>query len=134
MARATSGPRVTVLDASAVLAVLFREPGAEFVIRRAQGAAMSAINYAEVIARVVQEGFDPVAADREIVRLRFDIVPFDRSLAHRSGVLRAETRALGLSLGDRACLALAERLGGTVLTGDRHWARLDLGIPIELIR
>jgi PIN domain nuclease of toxin-antitoxin system len=66
--------------------------------------------------------------------LDLDLHPFDEPLAFETGALRAATRDRGLSLGDRACLALAQRLGASVLTADRAWQGLDLGIPVEVLR
>ncbi len=123
-----------VLDSSAVLAVLRSEPGADFVLEHSHGAAISAVNLAEVVSIIVDRGGTPEAARRNVARLQMVPVPFDEAQAQRAGELRPLTRPLGLSLGDRACLALAEKLAATVLTGDRPWARLDLGIKIQLIR
>ena len=66
--------------------------------------------------------------------MSIQVVPFDEELAYRAGLLRSATRSAGLSLGDRACLALAERLGVPALTTDRIWGTLQLGIQIEVIR
>jgi ribonuclease VapC len=66
--------------------------------------------------------------------LNLDVIGFDRDLAYRSGLLREQTKSLGLSFGDRACLALAERLGISVLTSDRAWGRLALGVTVVVIR
>ena len=123
-----------VLDSSAVLAVLRSEPGSDFVLERSKGAAISAVNLAEVISTVIERGATAAAAKRNVARLRMTIVSFDEAQAQRAGELRPLTRHLGLSLGDRACLALAEKLKAVVLTGDRGWARLDLGLEIQLIR
>ena len=123
-----------VLDASAVLAVIFREPGAERVIEQALGSAISAVNHAEVISRLADEGADRELASREISRLRFEVTPFDQRQAEHAGYLRSATRHIGLSLGDRACLALALAREAPVLTADRAWADLDIGLEIQLIR
>lgn len=123
-----------VLDASAVLAVIFQEPGGDLVVQNALGSWLSAVNYAEVVTKVVDQGFDADRATRAMRRLRPQLSPFDQAQAQRTGELRTATAGLGLSLGDRACLALAETLDATVLTADRNWARLNLGIRIELIR
>ncbi|MFZ1106612.1 MAG: PIN domain-containing protein [Hyphomicrobiaceae bacterium] len=69
-----------------------------------------------------------------VYRYRLAIVPFDEELARQTGALRPATRSLGLSLGDRACLALAQRERLPVLTADRSWAKLDLGIAITMVR
>jgi PIN domain nuclease of toxin-antitoxin system len=123
-----------VLDASAVLAVYFDERGAEQVRAALPGPLLSSVNYAEVIGKCLDRG--GVIADvlRKLSAIGFTIVPHDAGLARRTGELRPLTRQHGLSLADRACLALAERLRLPVLTADRKWARLDLGIDIRLIR
>jgi PIN domain nuclease of toxin-antitoxin system len=124
---------VAVLDASALLALLNQEPGAERVREVLAGSIVSAINCAEVYSKlsdwkVAFAGFD------DLISVVPTVVGFDVGLARRAGELNAATRHLGLSLGDRACLALAEREGLPALTADRKWARLDIGIAVELIR
>jgi len=123
-----------VLDASAVLARLREERGGEVVETRASDAIISAVNYAEVISKLIDLGVSAEAAAAAVGELELAILPFDEIDAARTGALRAATRRLGLSLGDRACLALAERLGLPVLTADRAWAELDLGVEVVLIR
>lgn len=123
-----------LLDASALLAVIQVEPGAEIVRQALRGAAISAVNLAEVVTKLVETG---VSTDEALSTVRGFPVPvmdFDASLAERTGDLRRVTKTLGLSLADRACLALAEREGLPVLTTDRRWAELDLGIDIRLVR
>jgi ribonuclease VapC len=125
------------LDASAVLAVLNDEPGAEQV-REAmvQGAFVSAVNLSEVVAKLTERRFSNSAIEAALAQLEFEVVPFDERQAHIAGFLRRDTREQGLSLGDRACLALAATEGIPALTAERNWARLDLTSPIviELIR
>lgn len=125
-----------MLDASAVIAWLKNEPGAERVaeVLGSGEAVISDVNLAEVLARFRDLGAEPaaVARDLEIEGLRSEA--FVTGDAVVSAELRAATRPLGLSLGDRACLALAARLGAPVLTADRVWAGLDLGIRVELLR
>lgn len=123
-----------VLDASAVLALLHREAGADVVLRHLDNAVVSAVNLAEVAARLADHGM-PAAEIREVVgSIGVEIVPFDEPRAYDTASLRSLTRAKGLSLGDRACLALARERGVPAVTADRAWAALDLGIEIELIR
>lgn len=125
---------VYVLDSSAVLAVAFREPGAEHVYPILETALISGVNFAEVVAKLQDQG----ASDEEITvalaQLDLNVAAFDRDQAIRAGMLRASTRAKGLSLGDRACLALAIGKGATVVTTDRAWAELDLPVEVLLIR
>jgi PIN domain nuclease of toxin-antitoxin system len=123
-----------VLDASAVLADLFDEPGAERVRAVAIGALLSAVNFAEVVTKLIDKGFPADEARGTAFRLALTVVPLDEDDAAESGMLRQTTRQFGFSLGDRACLALARRLQLPVLTADRDWARLDLGVEVQLIR
>jgi ribonuclease VapC len=123
-----------VLDASAVLAWLRDEPGSDRVEAVPKTSRISAVNLAEVAQRLVDsdEAEDLV---RDIISdLPWTIVAFDAGLAMEAGFLRRNTRKQGLSLGDRACLALAIREGLPVVTADRVWAELDLGVEVVLIR
>lgn len=123
-----------VLDASAVLALLHDEPGAGIVLTLLSDARLSAVNHAEVLARLADAGMPESKADELINSLQIGVEPFNRSQSLISGRLRAATRKVGLSLGDRACLALAETLGVTAVTADRAWADLDLDVEVQLIR
>ena len=123
-----------VLDASAVLASLRNETGGERVLPVLETSLLSAVNLAEVATRLLDLGALAADIDGLRERLRCEVIPFDEGLALRAGLLRAQTRHLGLSVGDRACLALAQREGLPVLTGDRAWARLDVGVEVVLIR
>ena len=123
-----------VLDASALLAVLRAEPGAERVEARLEGAIIGAVNLSEVVAKLIEDGVPEPQIRLAIGRLELDVHAFDAEHAYLAGILREATRAFGLSFGDRACLALAQSLGAPALTADRSWSRLDLGIAIEVIR
>jgi PIN domain nuclease of toxin-antitoxin system len=123
-----------VLDASALLATIQEEPGAAEIDTRLEDACISAVNLSEVIAKLIDRGTPADLASEVLAELDLDVRPFDRAQGEHAGSLRPVTRALGLSLGDRACLALAAALGRTVVTTDRAWARLDLGIAIEVMR
>ena len=123
-----------VLDASALLAVLRAEPGSDQVEPRLEGARIGAVNVSEVVAKLVDDGVPETEIRRAIDRLELDVHAFDAEHAYIAGILRHATRALGLSLGDRACLALAQREQLPVLTADRSWAKLDLGVSIKVIR
>jgi len=123
-----------VLDASAVLAVINREPGAELVVSALEFASISAVNYAEVASKLIEKGFSFDAARMSIEQIGINVVVYDDEQAMRTGELRRATKQRGLSLADRACLALAEREKAPVLTADRQWAALDLEIDIRLIR
>lgn len=123
-----------VLDASAVLAQLYDETGADRVQAAYETAAISAANWAEVIGKVVDRGRAPGLVTDILTVAGITIVPVITSDAQLAGELRRYPWARSLSLGDRLCLALAVRLHATVLTADRAWADVDLGIDIELIR
>jgi ribonuclease VapC len=124
-----------VLDASAVLALVKSEPGGERVRNAVKaGAAISAVNLSEVVAKLVHEGAGEAAIRALVDSLRLRVVHFDAELAYRAGLLRSLTKQLGLSLGDRACLALAHHLGLPALTADRAWQGLQLGVTIQVIR
>ncbi len=123
-----------VLDASAVLAVLHKEPGADLVLSRIGGASISAVNFAEVVTRLAQKGTDLSQVLTDLHNLLGDIRPFDLVQAEAAGLLETSTRPHGLSLGDRACLVLAKHLNVPVLTADQVWAKLEIGVTIELIR
>ena len=123
-----------VMDASAIVALLDREQGFERVGSALDGSAMSTVNLAEVLSRAALQGHDPVAIAARLgfAGLRFE--PFTTDDAAAAGRLRPLTRALGLSLADRACLAAAARLLLPVLTADRALARSRTGVVVELIR
>lgn len=121
-----------VLDASALLAFLNHEPGAQVVGESLPGAAISAVNLSEVIAKLVDQGTTETALRATLDSLGLTVYSFDTTLAYAAGLLRPSTRAFGLSLGDRACLALAEKLGLPAITADRAW--LELPDFAELVR
>jgi len=127
-----------VLDASAVLAWILREPGGERVLSLMQTKTclISAVNAAEVIARLADIGRPEAALRRVIEHIGASVIPFDDAQATECGLLRALTRRQGLSLGDRACLALAKVSDASVITADRAWLPLaaTLGLAIESIR
>jgi len=129
-----------VLDASALLALLKGEPGAERVAEALErGAYLSAVNLAEVLSKLADWGEDPAEAQARMAQVGLlgaavEVLPFTGEDALEVARLRALTRAYGLSFGDRACLALARRLGLPALTVERSWAELDLGIPVEVLR
>lgn len=122
-----------VLDASAVLALLLGEPGGEAVDANPGRAQLSTVNLTEVAQRLSDQWPDDLVIG-VLGELPCLVIDFDSAMAMRAGLLRRATRAKGLSLGDRACLALAESLSLPVLTADRAWAELDLGIEVVLIR
>ena len=123
-----------VLDASALLALLNTEPGSEEVERTIPGAAISTVNLSEVVAKLVEAGMPEEAVRSVLGGIGLEIHPFDVELAFQTGILRPQTRALGLSLGDRACVALGLQLKAPVLTTDRNWKSLDVGVEVRAIR
>ena len=123
-----------VLDSSALLAITWGEDGATVALRAAEDAIMSAVNVTEVITRLVDRGASREEALRSLRRVGPAVRPFDESLALDAGFLRTATRRYGLSLGDRACLALAMRERAPVVTADKAWAQLDLGVDVQVIR
>ena len=122
-----------VLDASALLALLQDEPGASMVLEAIPGALVCSVNLSEVVAKLVEVGM-PEREIRLALSLGLEIVPFDEVLAFSSGLLRHATRSAGLSLGDRACLALAQSRSLPALTTDRVWTTLDIGIDVVCVR
>lgn len=123
-----------VLDASAILALIHGEPGADVVDDALSGALVSAVNVAEVATRLSDAGMPDEEVRATVRDLHMEIVSFDGDLAFGSAALRSATRSKGLSLGDRACLALAAANDALALTADRGWRQLDIGIEIRLIR
>lgn len=123
-----------VADASAILAMLDREPGHQRVEAALPATVMSTVNLAEIVTSLINKGIPAADARRTTESLEIETVPLDRELALAAGTLREVTRSHGLSLGDRACLALARHLALPALTADRTWADLDVGIEVQLIR
>ena len=123
-----------VLDASALLALLNAEPGAEKVATVLPGAVVSAVNLSEVVAKLAEAGMPEASIRKALNGLALEVVPFDHEQAYAAGQLRPLTRSLGLSLGDRACLSLGQRLGQPVVTTDGDWAELELGIDVQVVR
>jgi ribonuclease VapC len=123
-----------VLDASALLALLRLEPGNEKVAEAIPGAVISTVNLSEVVSKLLEKGVPEPAVRSALGKVELVVQPFSEDLAYRTGILRLATRALGLSLGDRACLALGQQLAAPVLTTDRNWRQLDLGVEVRVIR
>jgi ribonuclease VapC len=128
---------VPVLDASAVLAVVNCETGQEVVeAALIAGATICAVNLTEVITILLRQGAPETEVRRTLDRLPIVVVDFDRDLALSAGLMFLVARKFGLSLGDRACLALARRQKVPVLTTDRAWAQAGplVGVTVTLIR
>ena len=123
-----------VLDASALLALLNNETGADRVRELLPDAMISTVNLAEVVTRLSLLGM-PEEQVREVLSLLgLGIIAFDEEQAFLTGLFAAQTHSLGLSLGDRACLALASVTSATAITADRVWKDLNLGVSIRLVR
>lgn len=123
-----------VVDASALLAAILGEPGADAVLPYIGLGVVSTVNLTEVFSRLYDGGISESDAGHMIDRFAFAIAPFDKAQAADAARLRIETRQMGLSLGDRACIALALALNLPVLTADRQWEKLEIGVDIRLIR
>lgn len=136
---AESAP-ASVLDASALMAILHAEDGASIVIEAiGEGAAVSVVNWAEVLSKLAEAGKDPEIAAAELRRAEgsrraLSIEPLTAADCVAVARLRPVTRRQGLSLADRACLALAERLDVPALTADREWLKADVAAEVRLIR
>lgn len=124
-----------VLDASALLAVLNVEAGADKLTPQLLSAStVSTVNLAEVQGKLVDRGLNPRDAWEATLSPISEVAPFTAVHAEITGNLIAQTRPLGLSLGDRACLALGITLKAPVYTADRSWKNLKLGVRIHVIR
>ncbi len=123
-----------VLDASAILALLNDESGAGMVGELLPVAIVSAVNYAEVVTRLALLGMPENEIHRALNILGLTIIPLDEDLSFRTGCLAIATKQYGLSLGDRACLALALKTGYSAVTADRVWQDLNIEVDIKIIR
>jgi ribonuclease VapC len=124
-----------VFDASAILALIQSEPGADKITREARATAVvSSVNMAEVQGKLVKNGWDPDTAWRDALSCVADVEAQTASQAKQAGTLIRITAPFGLSLGDRSCLALAIALNAEVYTTEKLWKNLKLGIPIHVIR
>jgi PIN domain nuclease of toxin-antitoxin system len=122
-----------VLDSSAVLAVINLEPGKELVEPKFSESLISAVNTAEILTKLAERNVNVKTAVEDFLQLGLEIVDFDIENAAKCAELRPLTSHLGLSLGDRACLALAIQKRAVAVTADKSWASLKL-CKIELIR
>ncbi len=122
------------LDSSAILAVLLNEPGGSRVTPVLQNGVLSSVNLAEVHTALLRRGEESISAWKGITALPIEVCPVTQQQARTVAELEAATRRFGLSLGDRACLALAIERRARVYTTDRTWKSLSLGLEIEVIR
>ncbi len=123
-----------VLDSSVILAHINGEPGSAHAAAFFGDALISAVNLAEVVGKLVERGASLGLTRAALSRYGLQVAVFDEELAERTGALRPQTKAFGLSLGDRACLALAQRSALPVLTADRTWKELNLSVEVHLLR
>ena len=125
--------RRTVLDASAILAALFREPGGDVVEAHYERGIVSSVNLSEVAAKLSDRGMPGDEARELLSGLGLAVRPFDEELAYLAGALRDATRSSGLSLGDRACLALGLAEAVPVVTVDTKWAEVSEAVGVEVV-
>ena len=123
-----------VLDASVLLAIFKDETYDEAVLDLVEGAVMSTVNVAEVLAKLTDLGLNVSPRVDVLLGLQDRMEPLSEAQARSSAALRGPTRHAGLSLGGRACLALALELDADVYTADQAWSRVDVGVSINLIR
>ena len=123
-----------VFDTSAILAILCAEPGRDVALAHLPGAVVSTVNLAEVFSKATESGLGLEPVRRAVKKLQLTEIEFDGEQAFITGTLREKTRSLGLSLGDRACFALALSRGLPVLTGDKLWAEVNVGVEVILFR
>ena len=122
-----------IMDASAILAYLQNEKGKEKVERILETSAISRINATEVLTKLIEKGMSLNKAKEAFDNLDLQVIEFDESQSLKAAELRPLTKHLGLSLGDRCCLALAIQENATAVTADRNWASFNL-CKVEVIR
>ncbi|WP_202978858.1 type II toxin-antitoxin system VapC family toxin [Halomicronema hongdechloris] len=120
-----------MLDASALLALVNQEPGQAIVAELLSRSWVSAVNASEL---VTDQGMSETEVQQVLTALNLQVVPFDERQGLMAGYLRSVTKHLGLSLGDRACLALGFLQWCKMITADKAWAKLELGVEIQVIR
>lgn len=124
-----------VMDASAVLALVRDEPGADKVALQVGRAAISAVNLQEIIKELALSGLNVETVRELLDELRLDVRAHDVEAAYMAAGLHAQTKEFGRGLGDRSCLALAMQLGVPALTADREWKKVKVkGLKVEHIR
>ncbi|MBD2626453.1 PIN domain-containing protein [Trichormus variabilis] len=123
-----------VVDASAILALLNQETGSEEVLKFIGKAAISTVNLSEVIAKLADTGIPEEDIRQILYNLNLEVINFNEEQALKAGMLRPNTKSIGLSFGDRACLALGIILNQPVLTTDRLWGSINVGVEVRVVR
>jgi ribonuclease VapC len=124
-----------VMDSTALIAVVYQEPGYERVVEILDKSAISAVNLAEIINKLILRGSPAEAVRHALLKLELTVEDWTDDLAYRSAEFTRFNKSHGLSLGDRACLTLAKQLHATAVTSDRTWRRMpSLGVPIMIFR
>lgn len=123
-----------VLDASALLALLNQEKGKDRVESAVADSVISAVNYCETLGKLIDGGMTDTDAREAVDLINLQVIDFDAGLAQIAAALRPKTKMLGLSLGDRSCLALALVRNDAAITAERAWSKLRIGVKIEVIR
>lgn len=126
--------KAVVLDSSALLCLLNGEAGAERVAEALPSAVIGAVNLAEVVTKLRERGLSAEEVEEALGGFNLDVRPLTAAQAYVTGHLQQATRSQGLSLGDRACLALALELDAPALTADQAWGRVEAGAAVEVIR
>lgn len=129
-----SAAQAVVLDASALIASIRQEPGADMVDHCLSCAVISTVNMAEVATYLVRTGYTRAEVEMLLSDLAIPAIPFDAESALDAAALIPKTAPKGLSLADRICIATAARYGLPVLTADKIWGSLKLGVKITVIR
>jgi PIN domain nuclease of toxin-antitoxin system len=123
------------MDSTALIAVVYQEPGYERVVEILDKSAISAVNLAEIINKLILRGSPAEAVRHALLKLELTVEDWTDDLAYRSAEFTRFNKSHGLSLGDRACLTLAKQLHATAVTSDRTWRRMpSLGVPIMIFR
>lgn len=127
---------IHVMDASALLALIHGERGYEMVegFIQTQECVISSVNMAEVGSKLIDNGLPETDLARIVQQFQVGIIEFSVEQATRCAALRAATRSSGLSLGDRACLALAQCMQGCVVTADRAWSDMEATVGVKILQ
>ena len=123
-----------VFDSSVLIAILRQEPGSEVGERSLNDALISTVNLAEVATYLARNSVPPETINQALAAFPIEVIPFDREQGLIAGCLYPACKSLGLSLGDRACLALAKSKSLPVLTADKAWLELEINVDVNSIR